>query len=445
MDPDSTTYCLIFFLGYLLIRVLLTIGETVVLMVNETKMEHMAQDGDRRAKLVCRFLQEPEQFLTALQTAANLFGFLMMFCVAQTLLPPILERMHPAASSNLGGSILALIPVALLVSFLSSILVIRLPQKITILHCEKVSLSMAHLLNGVYAISRPIASLCFWFTDLILKALHLNPYDLPEQVTEEEIRKMVDVGNEEGTIEQSEKDMINNIFEFDEKTVAEVMTHRTEMVAVEDTATVFETAKVAIEEGFSRIPVYHEDIDDVVGVLYAKDLLQYVEGSCSETERIDRFMRKVLFVPESNRCTELFNTFKTKKIHMAIVVDEYGGTSGLVTMEDLLESIVGNMQDEYDDEEEEFIKISPTEYILDGSLSIEDTEKILNVELEEEAEEYDTLSGLIIDLLERIPEEQEHPSVEVKNLRLSVLMAKERRILKVRAEILKPVMARDEK
>lgn len=248
---------------------------------------------------------------------------------------------------------------------------------------------------------------------------------------------MVDVGNEEGSIEKDEADMIDNIFEFDDITAEDVMTHRTDVAAVENTATVMDVITLAIKEGYSRIPVYEEDIDNIIGIVYAKDMLQCITETAEEmsSQPITPFIRKAIFVPESNRCADLFKTFKEKKMQMAIVVDEYGGTSGIVTMEDLLESIVGNMQDEYDHEEEEYQKVSDNVFTLDGSMSLEDVEELLGTNIDSE-EDYDTLSGLITDTLDRIPAKNEHPSVRIGNVEFTVLMTEERRIAKLRAEIL---------
>lgn len=435
MDPDSTMFCLILLIVYLLFRVALAAGETVVLYASEARLEHLAEDGDSRAGLLLRLLDDPGRFLATIQSGSVLVGFLTAIQMAQTFAPALSAKLTFLPFQEGGVRLAAVLLLTLLLTILVMLLGTLLPKKLLVQHLDQSVLYTAPLLDLVYRISLPFAALLNGVTNLLLLCFRIDPNAKVEQVTEEEIRLMVDVGNEEGTIEKSEKEMINNIFEFDEKTVAEVMTHRTEMVAVEDTATIIEVAKTAMEEGFSRIPVYEDNIDDIVGVLFVKDLLKYVENPCIKDETIKPFIREVLFVPESKRCTELFKLFKVKKTQIAVVVDEYGGTSGVVTMEDLLEAIVGNMQDEYDDEEEEVLQLSDNEFVLSGALSMEDVEKTLDVELEE-SEEHDTLGGFVTDLLDRIPGENEHPVVEVDHLRFTVLLVKERRIMKVKAEIL---------
>ena len=296
---------------------------------------------------------------------------------------------------------------------------------------------VAPIIRFVFTISKPFVAVLSASTNLVLHLFGINDDDQPEQVTAEEIRMMVDVGNEEGSIEKDEADMIDNIFEFDDITVEDVMTHRTDVAAVENTATVMDVIQLAIDKGYSRIPVYEDDIDNIVGIVYAKDMLRCITETVEQisNQPILPFIRKAIFVPESNRCSDLFKTFKEKKTQMAIVVDEYGGTSGIVTMEDLLESIVGNMQDEYDQEEEEYQKLSDTIFVLDGSMSVDDVEELLGMNIGPE-EDYDTLSGMITDLLDCIPAKDEHPSVQVGNVKFTVLATDERRIAKLRAEIL---------
>ena len=271
------------------------------------------------------------------------------------------------------------------------------------------------------------------FAGLLLRMLGHSPDEEPEEVTEEEIRMMVDVGEEKGVIEQSEKDMINNIFEFDDRSVAAVMTHRTETTAVEATASLEEIVQVAMETGYSRIPVYEDDLDNIIGIIYAKDLLQFI-GSEREFN-IHNCMRPPLFIPESTRCTELFKELKSRKLQMAVIVDEYGGTYGIVTMEDLLESIVGNIQDEYDNEAEE-ISVQPDGAVtFDGSVSLDEVERQLGIEFEDDVDS-ETLSGVLTDKLGRIPKAGEHPQVTIQNTLFTVVEMDGRRISKIRAETL---------
>lgn len=436
MDPDSILIDLMILALLIACNAFFAMSEIAIVTFNDNKLKRMADEGNRKAAILCHLLKEPSKFLSTIQVGVTLSGFLASASAASEFsgaLAAALSAFLPIPLPTLRA--VALVLITLLLSYVTLVFGELVPKRIAMHSPEKISLAVAPVIRVLFQIQKPFVAVLSFSTNLVLKLIGIDPADKPEQVTEEEIRMMVDVGNEEGTIEQTEKDMIDNIFEFDDITAEDVMTHRTEIAAVENTCSVMDVVKLAISEGYSRIPVYKKDIDDIIGIVYAKDMLRFINSHGNENRSIEPFIRQVLFVPESNRCTELFKTFKDKKIQMAVVVDEYGGTSGIVTMEDLLEAIVGNMQDEYDNEEEEFYQISDTLYTLDGSMSIEDVEKVLAVDIGNE-DDYDTLGGLITDILDRIPGEDEQPVVRVSNVEFTVLKVEDRRIAKIKAEIL---------
>lgn len=250
-----------------------------------------------------------------------------------------------------------------------------------------------------------------------------------ENVTEEEILQVVGEGEESGAIEENERDMITNILDFNDTTAEETMTHRTDIAAVEDTAGIGEMIAVAVENGYSRVPIYHEDIDSVVGICYVKDLLPYVGRDLPDFITLKDLMRPAYFVPETKKCSQLFTEMTERKVQIAIVVDEYGGTAGLVTLEDLVESIVGNIQDEYDHEEEEIHRVSETEFTVDGAASIDEIADLTETELPEG--DYDTIAGLVTEQLGIIPKEDEHPQIEINGLTITVLEVEDQRLSKL--------------
>lgn len=435
MDPDSTMAAnIILLIILILVNAFFAMSEIAIVTFNDAKLKKLAEEGNRKAKMLCRVVKEPSKFLATIQVGITFAGFFASATAADNFAGRVTQALQflPVSQDVLHG--IALVIITLVLSYITLVFGELVPKRIAMHNAEAVSLAVAPVMLFLFRLEKPFVAVLSGSTNAVLKIIHIDPEDKPEQVTEEEIRMMVDVGNEEGNIEESEKEMINNIFEFDDKVVEEVMTHRTELAAVEETATVDQVVQLAIAEGVSRIPVYREDVDDIIGIVYAKDMLEYVGRTMNENEPITKYIREVIFVPESNRCTELFKTFKAKKIQMAVVVDEYGGTAGIVTMEDLLEAIVGNIQDEYDNEEEEVSQLAENVYVLEGSMSIDEVEKVLDVHIDEE-EEYDTLGGLIIDVLDRIPGEDEHPTVRVQNVEFTVLQVEDRRIAKVQAEI----------
>ena len=253
-----------------------------------------------------------------------------------------------------------------------------------------------------------------------------------EDVTEENIRMLVDAGNEQGVIPHSEKEMINNVFEFDDTLAGDIMTHRTDITAISIDDKISDVVYHAINDGFSRIPVYQGDVDNIIGTIYVKDLLCLVGCKSVEDFSLKDFIRKVLYVTESTRCRELFKKFKNEKQHLAVVIDEYGGTSGIVTMEDVIESIVGNIQDEYDNEEEEISRTDDDTFTIDGATDLDDVSEKLGIEFEQ-GDEYDTLGGYIIYKLERIPQEDETPIIQEQGYEFKVISTQDRRVVKVQA------------
>ena len=243
---------------------------------------------------------------------------------------------------------------------------------------------------------------------------------------EEEILSLVEEGQEKGLIEDDTKSIIENVFDFDDTVAYEIMTHRRDMVAIEDTETLENAVNIAVESGYSRIPVYHDDIDSIIGVLYVKDLLKYVTNEVPKNFRISDIIRKVLFVPRTKDCRSLFSQMNKEKTQIAIIVDEYGGTEGLITLEDLIEDILGNIQDEYDHEEEEIKQISDKKFHVDGSTSIEDVEELIGEDIYDD--DSDTIAGFMLTMLGNVPDVDEHPEVTHKGFKFTVLKVEDRRI-----------------
>ena len=250
--------------------------------------------------------------------------------------------------------------------------------------------------------------------------------------TEDEILSLVEEGQEKGLIEDDTKDIIENVFDFDDTVAYEIMTHRRDMTTLEDTDDLATVVQVAISSGHSRIPVYRDDVDNIIGILYVKDLLCYVGKPSPANFKLSAVLRPALFVPRTKDCRSLFSYMKKNKTQIAVVVDEYGGTEGVITLEDLIEDILGNIQDEYDNEEEEIRRLSDGKFTVDGSTSIEDVEELTGKELSDD--ESETSAGFILGLLGRIPSEGEQPFVEEQGLRFTATHTDGRRITKVLIE-----------
>lgn len=259
------------------------------------------------------------------------------------------------------------------------------------------------------------------------KTLSKRLSDRRKEVTEEEILELVDAGEETGVIEETQKDMINNIFELADRTAEDIMTPRTEVAALDaDDDTVEDALRIAVEQGFSRLPVYEENIDHVIGLLYVKDLLPYVGRSLPQELTLRSLMRDAHFIPGTKTCPDLLAEMTERHLHLAMVVDEYGGLAGIVSMEDLLESIVGNIQDEYDHEEEEVKQYSDNTFEIDGGMAIDEVGELLGITFPDD--DYETLAGFLIHQLGHIPSAEESAQVEYDNTVFTVLKMDERRV-----------------
>ena len=432
MDPDSTILQIVILLVLIAINAFFAMSEIAIVTFNDNKLKKMAEDGNKRAAILHKMVSEPSKFLSTIQIGVTLAGFMAAGSAADKFSEPFAAFLSsymplPAAQT------IALISITLLLAYFNLVLGELVPKRIAMHHPEKISLMVAPIIRFVFTISKPFVAVLSASTNLVLRLFGISADDQPEQVTEEEIRMMVDVGNEEGSIEKDEADMIDNIFEFDDITVEDVMTHRTDVAAVENTATVMDVIQLAIDKGYSRIPVYEDDIDNIVGIVYAKDMLRCITETVEQisNQPILPFIRKAIFVPESNRCSDLFKTFKEKKTQMAIVVDEYGGTSGIVTMEDLLEEIVGNIYDEFDPAESpEIEQLGENLWRVSGGASIGDLSEALGVKLPE-SESYDTVGGLIFTQLDFIPRDGSQLDLELCGLSLHVEEVREHRIERI--------------
>ncbi len=438
MDPDSSTILtpIIMAMVLLLLTGCFAAAESAFTGVNDSQMQRMAAEGDRRARRVMGILRSPRLFMSTVQAGSTLCEMLALTVLSPSLTSLFLKQFYLGMDIPITAYPVFLFIITLLVGMVMIALGELLPGRLGSYFPERTAYALAPLMSFFFIFLRPMVWVIMALCNLGLRLLGQNPNQEPDTVTEEEIRMMVTVGEEKGAIEQSEKDMINNIFEFDDKVVTEVMTHRMEMIALRDTAALDEAVKVARESGYSRIPVYSGDIDNVTGVLYAKDLLLFVNDSRnSDRFHLKSLLHEPFYVPETVRCTELFKEFQQKQLHMAIVIDEYGGTYGMVTMEDLLETIVGNIQDEYDNEKVEYQKLSDTEYLLDGWISVDEVEDLLDIRVPEDTE-YDTLGGVVVDMLGDLPQGDEHPTVQIGHVRFTVLEVDDRRIARLKAEIL---------
>ncbi len=434
-DPDPASNfigTIILSLAFLLLTILYSLTEEAFSALGEIRIRDMEEQGSRKAARIRRLTEKRRQFSSCVRLGNVTNGILAVTTLHYGFSAPlsdVLAGWFGFTASTMLTDALALLLLILLVLFFFDAFGSLLPRRLAYLAPETVALRLVGLFSLFYHLLRPLHGLCAAVISPILRMAGIDPHEDPDTVTEDDIRQLMDAGEEIGAIEGTQKDMVNNIFEFDDTTAAEIMTPRTDVTAVEADDPVSDALALGVENGYSRIPVYEEDIDHILGILYIKDLLPYVGQPIPETVTIRSLLRDTHFVPDTKKCDDLFEEMNEKHLQMAIVVDEYGGVAGIVTMEDLLESIVGNMQDEFDNEEEEVTQVDPHSFEVDGSMNISDLSDLLDTELPEG--DYDTVAGFIMDQLGHIPDKDEDASVVYENITFTIQKVEERRIEQV--------------
>ena len=399
--------------------------EIAFISLNDAKIERNAKDGNKKAKQILNMLKSPSKFLATIQIGITIAGFLSSAFASDAFadkLAPILNNWIPAISLDIWRTI-SIIIITMILSFFTLVFGELVPKRLAMKYYEKISYATIGVIRAISVITAPFVKLLTASTNMVSKIFGVGETE-EEVVTEEEIKMMIAEGEEKGTIEKGEQQLLNNVFEFNDIIVSEVMTPRTDMYAIDINDNIEELLEQIDEYKYSRIPVYEESIDDIKGILFVKDILKPLKNK----EKIDikKIMREPYFVPESKDIDELFKEMQQNKVQMAIVIDEYGGTAGLITMEDIIEELVGNIFDEYDEEEIDVKKIDDNTYIVSGLLTSYELKKIFEVELPEG--DYETLSGYLLDKLGRIPDENEHPVIEDEELTYKVEEMEDKRI-----------------
>ncbi|QGQ44400.1 HlyC/CorC family transporter [Metabacillus sediminilitoris] len=414
-------------------------SEIALISLNDNKVKLLAESGDKKAKLLHSLLSEPSRFLATIQIGITLAGFLASAFAAESFAGRLAELLYewgvPVSKEVLGT--ISVIVITLVLSYFTLVLGELVPKRLALQKAEPISNFAVLPLTFLSKISSPFVKLLTISMNFIVRLFGVDPDAEDENVTEEEIRMMVDVGKERGTIQEAEKVMINNIFELDNKTVSDIMTHRTNIIAIPLNYGLIETVRLVNVEKYTRFPVYEGDIDHIVGILHVKDLIQFIENCEENNFHLKELLRDPYFVLESKRIDELFKQMQMYNIHMAIAIDEYGGTDGVVTIEDVIEEIVGNIFDEYDDREiddEEITMLDQHTYLIPGTTNLYVVEDLLKIEFP--SEDYDTISGFVIGQLGYIPNEIEKPEIEFENIRFSVEEMDDKRILQLRVKVL---------
>ncbi len=427
-EPANITSQIILIIILTLINAFFASAEMALVSLNKNKMKILAEEGNKKAILILKLLEEPTKFLSTIQVGITLAGFFSSAAAATGLSDDLAQYLN-SINIPYSGQI-ALILVTMVLSYITLVFGELFPKRVALQKSEAIAMFSVKPILYVSKITVPFVKLLSASTSILIRLFGLEIDGLDEKVSKEEIKSMVEVGQEHGVINEIEKEMINSIFEFDDKLADEVMTPRTEVYLINIDTPLTDYLDELIEEKYSRVPVYKGDSDNIIGM---KDF--FVEARKYGFENVDirSILREPYFVPETKNIDELFKKLQSSKNHMAILIDEYGGFSGVVSIEDLIEEVMGNIEDEYDEDEQEIKKIDDNTFILDGMLSVDDFNAYFHLDIESHI--YDTIGGFIIGLIGRIPESSEEKNIEYENLIFKIEQIKEKRIEKIKVYI----------
>lgn len=408
-------------------------AETAISSVNKGRVKTLANEGNRKAEVLLKFTEDPNKSLAAVQIVITLVGFFTSAKAAADFADTAADMLEDLGVPCSSG--IAMFLIVLVLSFFMLAFGMFFPKRVATLHSERIALASARPVYAFSVILKPFVWLLSLVVTILLKIFRQKTDVSDGEYSEDDVVSMLEAGQEKGELKEEGKKMITSIFEFDDLLAYEVMTPRTEVFSIDINAPTEEYIDELMELRYSRIPVYEDDSDNIIGILHIKDYLIKAREEGFDNVDFRSILRKPYFVPETKNIDSLFVELQTEKQHIAVLIDEYGGFSGIVTMEDIIEEIVGDIDDEYDEEETEFQKISDDTYMIDGSMDLDDLDEELGVDLESENSE--TLGGFIIDILGEIPDENDIGNeIIFENYIFKIDSIKDRRIEKITMKIL---------
>ena len=379
-------------------------AEMAIVSLNKNKLKILIEDGNKKAILLDNLLQEPSKFLSTIQVGITLAGFFASASAATGLSQYLSGALQPLNIPY--SNQISMILITFLLSYITLVFGELIPKRIALRNSEKIALSSVGVVVFISRLFSPFVKFLTFSTNFVLTILKMKEDNIEEKVSKEELRSLVEVGKEHGVINETEQEMIENIIEFDEKIAREIMIPRTKVFLIDKNISIHELFENKEIGKYSRIPVYENEADNIVGVLLTKDLMMEAYKKGFDNIKVADLLQEAYFVPETKNVNELFNEMQLEKKHITILIDEYGGFSGIVTLEDLIEEVMGNIADEFDDEDLSIRQLSRNKYLINGDVSLNDLNDNFHFELE--SKYYDTLSGILIENLGYIPEDNEN-------------------------------------
>lgn len=428
MSDFSITELLAFQFFLILLNALFACAEIAVISINDNKLKKLADSGCNQAKRLLSLTQQPARFLATIQVGITLAGFLGSAFAADNFSDRIVDWLVDAGVtiSPQKLDVLSVIFITLVLSYVTLILGELVPKRLAMQHAEKIALSMSGLVFVIAKIFAPLVWFLTASTNIVLRLLGINPDEKNDKITEEEIFMMLDAGAENGTIRDMEKTLIHNVFEFDNKTAEDVMTHRTDVAFLNLDDEVSDWEKIISDTRFSVYPVFQNSKDNIVGLLNIKDYIKYKNSS--KDILIKNALTPPFCIPSSLRIDKLFAQMQKSRCHFAVVIDEYGGVDGVVTMNDLLEEIVGELEDDVSAPQStpNIIQINKTSWKVKGETPLEEIAPLLDINANDS--EYDTFSGFLLSLMEHIPQNKVNFALKYKNFNIKITRAKGHKI-----------------
>lgn len=427
-QTSSLLMQILFLVVLTLVNAFFASAEMAIVSVNRNKMKMLASEGNKKAKILCKLMEEPTKFLSTIQVGITLAGFFASASAATGISTKLGQFL---TSINIPyGDELAFIGITVVLSYFTLVFGELVPKRIGLRKSESIAMFSLRPIIFISKIAAPFIKILSLSTSVLVKILGLDNENLDEIVTKEELKSFIETGEEQGAINESEKEMIEGIIEFDNKKVEKVMTPRTEVYCINIKEPLNSYLDELLEMRYSRVPVYEDDIDNVIGILYMKDFMIEARRTGFDNVDIRNILREPYFVHEGKKVQDLFKMLQVSQRHIAIVIDEYGGFSGIITIEDLLEEIVGEINDEDDSNEERIKKIDENTFLVDGLTTLEELNEDLDLGIELD-QDIDTISGFVINLMGRIPTEEDKKTLEYNNMTFKIEELGDKRIDKI--------------
>lgn len=428
---DGSGGSIIIILILIMVNAFFASAEMAIVSINKTKLSLLAEDGNKKAKLLLSLMKDTSKFLATIQVGITFAGFFASASAATTI-----SNQFGQFLSNLGipyGNTIALVVTTLMISYITLVLGELVPKRIALQNAENIAMLSVKPIVIISKITKPFVWFLSLSTNLILKLLRMESDGVEEKISREEIRSLVELGEEQGTINETERTMIDGIIKFDDILAKEVMTPRTETFCIEANTDIKKSINLILKENYSRIPVYEDEIDNIVGVIYMKEIFAAVINNGLDNISIKDVMKTPYMVPETKSIDKLLKDMQNSKNHIAIVIDEYGGFSGIVTLEDLLEEVIGEIEDEYDENFTDIEKIDDKTYIVNGLVTLLDINRYLNLDFQSDA--IDTIGGLVIENIGTIPNDYLNKEIVINSVKFKILSLDGKRIEKIQLSI----------